>query len=535
MRLIEPTKITGAEGAVTRASTATYFDRSGVMQVAPIDALRIDFSPASGQCRGALLERSATNALTWSTDLSNASWVGSALATIGASRQAPDGTLSAAKLVPSTAAANHALIKAGPTITAGTTVVASAYLQADEYRHAIVQLRATGAFAVAQDTRVDLLTGMAMSGQAGTPVARGIEHIGGGIYRVWVAATATADGIASIAIFVGPSTNFGTAGDGASGLNGWGAQIEVGSKPTSLIPTTTSAGTRAADVVSGTLPCLIYCNAVEPCGDWSAGVSYALGARAIAGRPERIYESAVASNLGNDPMTGVRTWIDVGPANRYAALDQSSGTASTAAGPITVAIKPGLVDSLALIDMVGNAAAVRMYDASTNEVYSSINDLGIGTTTDWLTYFFGEIRRRASLVLDDLPPIGSATIFVTVDDPTAASLGTLAAGRLTELGGTVYGAQVGIIDYSRKDTDAYGATTITQRGYARRLQAQVQVEATKVDSVAATLARLRATPVVWDGLTNYDAGAILGWAREWSVDISYPTVSYCSLTIEGLA
>lgn len=54
----------------TRNSTATYFDKFGVMQTAGINQPRIDFNPATGECKGLLIEESRTNVLLNSATLS---------------------------------------------------------------------------------------------------------------------------------------------------------------------------------------------------------------------------------------------------------------------------------------------------------------------------------------------------------------------------------------------------------------------------------------------------------------------------------
>ena len=51
----------------TRASTATYFDEDGVLQTAAVDRPRIDFNPSTLVCNGLLIEESRTNSLRNST------------------------------------------------------------------------------------------------------------------------------------------------------------------------------------------------------------------------------------------------------------------------------------------------------------------------------------------------------------------------------------------------------------------------------------------------------------------------------------
>lgn len=67
---------TGQTGgfALTRATTATYFDGSGVLQTAASGAQRIDHSPTTGARLGMLREPARTNRALWCRDLTNAAW-----------------------------------------------------------------------------------------------------------------------------------------------------------------------------------------------------------------------------------------------------------------------------------------------------------------------------------------------------------------------------------------------------------------------------------------------------------------------------
>jgi hypothetical protein len=65
--------------------------------------------------------------------------------------------------------------------------------------------------------------------------------------------------------------------------------------------------------------------------------------------------------------------------------------------------------------------------------------------------------------------------------------------------------------------------------------AKLQIDGSFIDDVVTTLAAYRSTPIVWIGADNiYTSLIVYGFYKDFDVDIAYPTVSYCSLTIEGL-
>ena len=103
-----------------------------------------------------------------------------------------------------------------------------------------------------------------------------------------------------------------------------------------------------------------------------------------------------------------------------------------------------------------------------------------------------------------------------------------------DLGTVLASPRIGIVDYSRKTTDEFGATSVTERGYAKRMALDVLLPTVNVDVATARLARVRAKPVVWVASAWFDSLSIYGWLKDWSVSIPGLINSTCSLEIEGL-
>ena len=95
------------------------------------------------------------------------------------------------------------------------------------------------------ETYFNLSTGAVVSGP-GT-----IQALPDGWYRCSIQSTTTVTSTYFISIATS-ALAFVYAGDGASGLYLWGAQLEAGAFPTSYIPTTSATVTRAADVSTST-------------------------------------------------------------------------------------------------------------------------------------------------------------------------------------------------------------------------------------------------------------------------------------------
>lgn len=265
---------------------------------------------------------------------------------------------------------------------------------------------------------------------------------------------------------------------------------------------------------------------------WSSGTTYALDATVI--KSHRIWRSLQASNTNHDPATSPTWWLDTGPTNRWGMFDSVIGTASTATDTFTVTLTPGRCDALALLEVTAESVTVTM-TAGAETVFSRTIDLiDNSVVTDWYSYFFEPVIRANYLVITDLPVYGEGVITLTLNGTGAVSCGLCVVGMQSDLGNVLRSPSVGINDYSRKATDDFGNTILVQRAWSKRLSTRLILDSAEVDRVVRVLAGLRATPVVWIGSEYFDAMVVYGFYKDFDVDIAYPTLSYCSLTIEGM-
>lgn len=234
----------------TRASSATYFNSTGVLTTAASNAPRFDYDPVTLQPKGLLIEEQRTNLLTHSEQFDNAAWTQTATTVTVNSTTAPDGVMSADKIVESSATSVHSVQQQGVASSAsGVAYTLTMYLKAAERGFAFIGLGGAG-FVSVPYASVNLNTG-AMAVTNGFPTAYSAISSGGGWWRVVITGTTTAVGsvVADIRTSIdGVWANRTYTGDGTSGLYIWGAQLEAGSFGTSYIPTTSAQATRAADV-----------------------------------------------------------------------------------------------------------------------------------------------------------------------------------------------------------------------------------------------------------------------------------------------
>jgi len=242
----------------TRASTATFFNSAGVLTSAATNAPRFDYNPSTLAAQGLLIEEARTNALTYSAEFDNAAWTKTRSSITANATTSPDGTVNADKLVEdTTASASHPLISAVLTVVVGSTQSFSVYAKAAERSAIVLRLNAASDSIFASFNLSTGAVGTTVNAGTGSGATATIQNAGNGWYRCTLSgifSSTSANPIAIIYPAVSTADPSGTSivytGNGTSGLFIWGAQLEAGAFPTSYIPTTTTALTRAADVAS---------------------------------------------------------------------------------------------------------------------------------------------------------------------------------------------------------------------------------------------------------------------------------------------
>lgn len=270
---------------------------------------------------------------------------------------------------------------------------------------------------------------------------------------------------------------------------------------------------------------------------WTAG-TYTLGTKRIYAH--HVYEVIVSSTTDRPDIGAAATtptWLDLGVTNRFKMFDQIISTQTSYTGAVDVDVTPGaIINAAAFFGLSGNEITLTITDPVEGVVFTETRSLQDNTIiTDWYSYFFEEISYLSDMVFLGLPAYGSAMFTAYVDGGAGtAKVGEMVIGKQRTLGVANFGTSVSIQDYSVKSTDEFGNTVIVQRAYSKRADYDVTVETASVAAVQKALADIRTTPTVFVGDENRSETVVYGFYKQFNIVLSTPSISDCSIEVEGL-
>jgi hypothetical protein len=236
----------------TRASAGYRYNGAGLLVSETTDVPRFSYDPIALTPRGLLIEDTSSGVATYSEDLTNAAWSKVRGSITANAIAAPDGTMTADKLVEDGTASLSHYVSQSCSFVSGTTYATSVFAKADTRSWVLIQLP-SGAFGSNLRTWFDVGTGAV--GTVGAGCTARIQNVGGGWYRcvVFCVATATASAAPLYALSTGDGiTNYN--GDSVSGLYFWGMNIRGDDSLTSYVQVVASPVVRAVDTALATNP-----------------------------------------------------------------------------------------------------------------------------------------------------------------------------------------------------------------------------------------------------------------------------------------
>jgi hypothetical protein len=242
----------GAAVAVSRASTATYFDLSGRLVTADPNTARYNTDAVTGLGR-LLIEGAATNLLTYSNDLTNAAWTKNDSTITTNNQLAPDGT-PMQLVTQGSAGTGYMRRAANATIVPGSQTSSKIFKTGnhDWIRFVLSDVTAlTNGGSAWFDITNGVVGTVSNMGTSTTTVAS-VTNLGQGFFLCSVT-TDLPGSTANIAVSGVTANNTTTRVSGGTRYE-WGAQLEQGTSVTSRILTTSATASRAADILLNNMP-----------------------------------------------------------------------------------------------------------------------------------------------------------------------------------------------------------------------------------------------------------------------------------------
>jgi hypothetical protein len=279
-----------------------------LLRTAAINEPRLEYD-ASGNPLGLLIEEARTNLLEYSEDFTTG-WGAINIVATPNIIASPDGAVSGAKLQEdSSGTGGPRVYPAYYVLTANQAQTFSCFFKAGTSNYAYVTIRHSNQNIAGAE--FDLANGTVNSTQDnGNMTINGsdITSVGNGWYRCSVTATCSVSTISGLYL-MGISDGTGILNGGyplyaltGKNIYAWGAQVELGSFPTSYIPTSGSTVTRAVDSAVATLSNFYYRQK-----NGSMFVEFTSKYDESAALFNRVYELGNAGTSINRIMTYVKT------------------------------------------------------------------------------------------------------------------------------------------------------------------------------------------------------------------------------------
>jgi len=272
---------------------------------------------------------------------------------------------------------------------------------------------------------------------------------------------------------------------------------------------------------------------------WVSGTSYTAGDIRLSLTSHKLFKRLISGAGTTAPESDPTNWVGIGTGNRWSMFDRRIGTVSSVTSPLTVVVEPGGgVSGVSLLELTGREATISMKDTTGGTVvYSQTVSLDGSFIDSFYDWFFSDYEQLSGFSLTDLPsqfPANELTISVT--GTGTVSCGVAVIGNVLTLGVTHYGAQVGIIDYSRKQADEFGNIDIVERNYRSRTSFKITTETSDFNKIYRVLASLRATPciVIGEDSVGFEPMTSYCLISDFTIDVAYPTYNLCNLETEGM-
>ncbi|WP_375276363.1 hypothetical protein, partial [Methylorubrum thiocyanatum] len=260
--------------------------------------------------------------------------------------------------------------------------------------------------------------------------------------------------------------------------------------------------------------------------------SYAKDAIVTNVASHRLFKSLVDANSA--ALTDITRWQDFSPTNRWAAFDGKRSNQSKRPGELYFEIQATKrVDTIGLLALGASRANIKVEVAGEvlrEKNISLISSYGIRGRYSWL---FEPIVRKSAIVVSGLPIDLNPKLSITLTGGAEVAVGHIVHGRSRKLGGTQFGAELGMTDFSKFEEDGFGGLEVLVRGYRDRGSFTVEVDNRAVDGVVTLIKQYHATPVLVVASENFASMIYFGLLKFGGIVVSNARKSILAVDVDA--
>ncbi len=295
-----------------------------------------------------------------------------------------------------------------------------------------------------------------------------------------------------------------------------------------------------------------YINIITRYPDWTAGNTYVFGD--IAFYNQYYYKSVTDDNIGNTPDSDSLHWLRWSVSNRFAQIDLQARTtticdSSTKVGgtaPYTLVseFQNNRYDAIALGGVFASSILVEIVDSLDAVVFSVYEDLTNrrNGVVDWFTYYYEPFPVAEEVTAENFfyrldVYDNTHTIRVTLEESAGRSeCSYMICGNTEYVGDTLYGLNLGLIDYSSKEVDDFGILELRRRESRQTMDINVVYDAARINQVnrlvRATLGKVALFINDEDTSSNYENLLLLGLVDNFTTVLSNSVKIEASIGLE---
>ncbi len=276
---------------------------------------------------------------------------------------------------------------------------------------------------------------------------------------------------------------------------------------------------------------------------WVSGSNYIVGDQRIRTQTHRVYTCIKdATGRTTAPEDDPMYWSDSRATLKWAMYDTQVTSQTVKASSLTVVIKPGFSNAIALYNLTGTHIEITVKDQTGGAIIKHHDADLYEPFPDWYEWLFAPYRDLKKIILSDITPYEPMEYTITVTNGGGtAGIGMVCVGDLRSMSpsgltsGTQYGAAVEPVDYSYIKTDDYGNTRIVRRSSTTSLRASVFLSHIDVDYAISLLQEVLAVPVAFVAVdaSGYSNANVFGLVSG-SVEYAGPNHAIASLNVKGL-